>query len=234
MPMPSRPLGASVVIGAARGRAYRTEIGMKRSVRSLAVLAGLSLGVAGAALAPAAAVGPADGPEPGGKPRTVQVQGEQILIDAANGEYVMRGDLVGDWLYVPRTPPLHTSDTLYVEAGTEVFRGCIDRDRNGRCGSRDYRGEMRLAFLYWASFDANGDLIRGQCVHPITGGRGAFIGARGVLNMVDRPIGDQVRTTYRGEVVLNAVPSEGPAPATPVAVSPLRSTTSAGSAERRC
>lgn len=44
----------------------------------------------------------------------------------------MRGDLVGDWLYVPRTPPLHTSDTLYVKAGTEVFKGCIDRNGNGK------------------------------------------------------------------------------------------------------
>jgi hypothetical protein len=27
--------------------------------------------------------------------------------------------------------------------------------------------------------------------------------------MVDRPVGDRVRTTYRGRIVLNAVPTEG-------------------------
>jgi len=37
---------------------------------------------------------------------------------------------------------------------------------------RDHRGELRLAFLYWASYDLDGKLIKGQCVHPVTGGNG--------------------------------------------------------------
>jgi hypothetical protein len=62
---------------------------------------------------------------------------------------------------------------------------------------------MRFAYLYWASFDSDGNLLRGQCVHPVTGGDGSFTGARGVLRMVDRPVGGgEVRTTYRGRVVL--------------------------------
>jgi hypothetical protein len=172
-------------------------------------LAGLALTAAGAAMTPTAVASPADFAGANGRPKTVHVRGQQVPVDVANGKYVMRGDLVGDWLYVPRTPPLHSSDTLYVEAGTEVFKGCIDRDHNGKCGRRDYRGELHLAFIYWASFDLAGNLIKGQCVHPITGGTGAFVGARGVLNMVDSPVGGEVKTTYRGEIVLNAVPSEG-------------------------
>jgi hypothetical protein len=167
----------------------------------------------GAALAPAAAANPTDVAAASGKPQTVDVRGQQVPVDVANGKYVMRGDLVGDWLYVPRTPPLHSSDTMYVEAGTEVFKGCIDQNDNGKCGPADLRGELRLTFLYWAYYDLDGNLIKGQCTHPITGGRGAFVGARGLLDMVDRPVGDEVKTTYRGEIILNAVPSEGPAPA---------------------
>jgi hypothetical protein len=78
---------------------------------------------------------------------------------------------------------------------------------------RDHRGELRLAFLYWASYDLDGKLIKGQCVHPVTGGNGAFRGARGVLNMVDTPRGAEVETTYRGDIVLKAVPSEAGTPA---------------------
>ena len=144
-----------------------------------------------------------------GKPKTVHVRGQQVPVDAANGKYVMRGDLVGDWLYVPRTPPLHSTDTLYVEAGTEVLQG-LHRPRTTTAGAEraTSRGELRLAFLYWAYYDLDGNLIKGQCTHPITGGTEAFVGARGLLDMVDRPVGDEVKTTYRGEIILNAVPSE--------------------------
>lgn len=195
------------------------------ALRKVTVLTGLAVAIACASVAPAAVAGPDDGTGRAGTPRTVHVRGEQIPVDAANGRYVMRGDLVGDWLYVPRTPPLHTSDTLYVEAGTEVFQGCIDRNRDGRCGRRDHRGELHLAFLYWASYDLDGDLVRGQCVHPVTGGSGAFTGARGLLTMVDTPRGEEVRTTYRGTIELGAVPSEGAAPAVPTGTGAAASTT---------
>jgi hypothetical protein len=58
--------------------------------------------------------------------------------------------------------------------------------------------------------------------------------------MVDTPVGDEVRTTYRGRVMLNAVPSEGDAE-TPSAASAAGATidristaTSAASARRGC
>lgn len=191
---------------------------MKSSVRRTAAVAGSILTVACIAAAPATVAKSADaatavakatdGVDRSGGRHALRVAGRQIPVDLANGLYEMRGSLVGDWQYIPREV-LHNTSTLYAEAGVEVFNGCIDRrPRDGRCTGRDYRGELHLAFLYWASFDQGGDLIRGECVHPITGGRGAFAGARGRLNMVDRPIGDEVKTTYRGRIVLNAVPAE--------------------------
>ena len=185
---------------------------MRSTVRRTALLAGLALAAAGVTLTPTATAGPPDHGGASVGPRAVEVRGRQIPVDVDAGKYRMEGDLVGDWLYVPQAPPLHDSDTLYVEAGLEVFNGCIDRNHDGLCGDRDVRGELRTAFLYWSSFDLDGNLIRGQCVHPVTGGRGGFAGARGRLDMVDRPVRDGIWTTYRGTIVLNAVPSEGPAP----------------------
>jgi hypothetical protein len=36
--------------------------------------------------------------------------------------------------------------------------------------------------------------------------------------MIDRPVGDHIQTTYTGDIVLNAVPTEGDAP-TPAVLS---------------
>ena len=194
---------------------------MKTTARRAGIRAGFALAVACAGVAPATVAQSADAPTTvvnavgeaaaSSEPRTVHVAGRQIPVDIDNGLYRMRGSLVGDWRYIPREV-LHSSPTLYTEAGVEVFNGCIDRrPRDGECTRRDHRGELHIAFLYWARFDLDGNLIKGQCVHPITGGKRAFAGARGVLRMVDTPVGDRVRTTYRGHIRLNAVPSEGDA-----------------------
>jgi len=202
---------------------------MKTSARTTTtVLVGLALTIACAGIAPAALANPASETARSSSPQTVPVAGRQIPVDAGNGLYKMRGSLIGDWRYIP-TKVLHDEATLYAEAGVEVFNGCIDsHPRDGKCTKRDVRGELHLAFLYWASFDASGDLIQGQCVHPITGGRGGFAGARGLLNMVDRPVGDQVKTTYVGNIQLNAVPSEGNAD-TPSSASTAAATVAAQS-----
>jgi len=194
---------------------------MRTPARKPAMLAGLALivtcagitpaTVANSAEAPGRVATSADGAAHPGEGHTVRVAGRQIPVDLANGLYEMRGSLIGDWQYIPREV-LHNKPTLYAEAGVEVFNGCIDRrPRDGRCTGRDYRGELHLTFLYWASFDLDGNLVKGQCVHPVTGGRGAFAGARGLLTMVDRPVGEQVKTTYRGRIELDAVPTEGDA-----------------------
>lgn len=211
---------------------------MKTTARRTAILAGLALTIACAGITPAifakSADAPgtvaksADGAARSGKPQTVHVAGRQIPVDIDNGLYEMRGSLVGDWHYIPKEV-LHNRPTLYAEAGVEVFNGCIDRrPRDGKCTGRDRRrGELHLAFLYWASYDLGGNLIKGQCVHPITGGKGAFAGARGLLKMVDRPVGDRVKTTYRGHIVLNAVPTEGDAD------TPLPSSTAGTAADQK-
>jgi hypothetical protein len=139
----------------------------------------------------------------------VHVRGGLIPI-YGTPNYVVRGDLIGTWLYIAQPEPLHEAPTLYAQAGTEIFNGCVDLDRNGRCGRADYRGQIHTVFLYWASFDSQGDLLKGQCVHPITGGTGAFVGSRGLLHMTDTLVSSGVKTTYSGEILLNAVPSEGP------------------------
>ena len=165
-------------------------------VSTLAEIAGLGAAVTGAGLlAPSAVAKPTE--QPSSQQRTVQVQGRQMPVAVANGEWAMRGDLVGSWVAVPRSPELYSSPTLYVDAGTVVFTGCIDRNRNGRCGERDVNGVMYAAYIAWAGFDENGDLIKGQCVHPITGGTGAFVGARGLVTMVDTPVGNKIKTVYR-------------------------------------
>jgi hypothetical protein len=134
--------------------------------------------------------------------KVVHVRGTQVPIDANKGVYVMRGDLRGKWWGLSEKI-LHKSPTLIITSGTERFRGCLDQVHNNSCQNGEPSGEMRFAYLYWASFDTQGHLIRGQCVHPIDGGTGAFAGARGVLRMFDHPTGGGVRTTYRGNVVLH-------------------------------
>ena len=49
-------------------------------------------------------------------------------------------------------------------------------------------------------------------MHPITGGNGGFANARGLLTMHDSPVGNQVRTTYQGTVVLHAVSASAARP----------------------
>ncbi|HEY5820498.1 MAG TPA: hypothetical protein VIT20_00890 [Propionibacteriaceae bacterium] len=158
------------------------------------------------------------------KPKTVEVRGRQIPVNPPL-EYTMRGGLIGDWTITPVTV-LHNVDTLYVESGTELFSGCLDRNKSRSCDPKEPAGELTFSYLYWASFNAGG-LIKGQCVHPVTGGNGSFTGARGLLTMYDRPVGDEVRTRYEGEIILNAV-NEPPTgePTT------LRTTASAASTRR--
>ena len=98
--------------------------------------------------------------------------------------------------------------TLVVVVGNEKFEGCLDRRGDGRCGGRDLKGTLTFDYIYWANYDAAGKLIKGQCTHPVTGGTGDFAGSRGVISMYDTPVGNEVKTRYRGDIELNAVPSE--------------------------
>jgi hypothetical protein len=66
-------------------------------------------------------------------------------------------------------------------------------------------------YALWKQYDPDyGWLIKGKCLHSITGGSGNFTGARGVLLMYRGPAGrgEEVNSIYKGEIALNAIPTE--------------------------
>jgi hypothetical protein len=148
-------------------------------------------------------------------PTIVQVHGRQFPVDAEQGTYLMLGDLIGRWTVrsaqglagysIPETP------WTLVQTGQERFIGCLDRDYSQRCDPGEPSGALGFDYALWMQYDPDsGWLIKGKCLHPITGGSGDFAGARGVLIMRDGPVGpgEEDNSTYKGEIVLNAIPNE--------------------------
>lgn len=145
-------------------------------------------------------------------PQTVQVHGTQTVVDESAGLYRMHGGLLGKW-YILTFDPIYVSDAMLIGSGTERMDGCLDRNRNHTCNAGEPNGSLRFDYIYWASFNpSTGALIEGNCVHPITGGTGGFANARGLLTMHDTPVGNEVRTTYKGTVVLHAVSASAARP----------------------
>jgi len=138
--------------------------------------------------------------------KTYAVSGKQIAVNEAKGKYRMEGGLDGKWA-VTSFKQLATSP-LYRGKGTEKFKGCLDRERNG-CGAGDPSGTLSFKFLYWGLFGPGDSLVWGSCWHPITGGTGDFAGARGVLVMADTPVGAKVSTAYTGNVTLGSARAAG-------------------------
>ena len=64
--------------------------------------------------------------------------------------------------------------------------------------------------------------MKGQCVHPVVGGTGAFAKAKGLIVMKDVPTANGIRTTYAGTL---AYP--GAATASSAQSAPARSLASA-------
>jgi hypothetical protein len=162
-------------------------------------------------------------PEPGKDqppgPTIVQVNGRQFPVDAEQGRYSMLGDLIGHWTVrsarglagysIPEEP------WTLVQAGQERFVGCLDRNYSQRCDPGESSGALGFDYVLWMEYDPDsGWLIKGRCLHPITGGSGDFAGARGVLIMRDGPVGpgEVVNSIYKGEIVLNAIPNERAVP----------------------
>jgi hypothetical protein len=144
-----------------------------------------------------------------GDPTTLHVEGTQTPV--SENLYESHGGLLGDF-WILTFVPLHESDSLVIGTGTERFVGCVDVDLDTTCEADEPSGELRFDYVQWATFDpSTGTLIEGACVHPITGGRDGFQGARGLVEMHDVVVDGEVRTTYEGTVVLNAVPGEPPA-----------------------
>jgi hypothetical protein len=92
--------------------------------------------------------------------------------------------VIGDWAITSFTE-IATSP-IYRAKGTEMFSGCLDVKRDGTCKG-DPSGTLSFRFSYWALLDEGGGLVWGTCTHPVSGGTGAFAGARGVIAMVDTP-----------------------------------------------
>jgi hypothetical protein len=134
-----------------------------------------------------------------GAATTYQVSGKQTVVDEAAGKYAMHGGLIGDWTITSFTEIAKAP--IFRAKGTELFAGCLDVGRDGSCKG-DPAGKLRFTFKYWAQFDPQGGLVWGSCVHPVTGGTGAFAGATGVLAMVDTPTAQGVSTSYIGNVTL--------------------------------
>jgi len=159
----------------------------------------MSMKLAGAAVLAVLAVTTsvtASAASPGG----VSVSGTQTVLDEKQGIYAMHGALLGSWQvtsFVPRYNNAHP----FVATGTEKFVGCQDVDRSTTCDVDEPTGTLRLMFVYWADYDAKTNaLVRGECVHPLVGGTGAFARASGVLFMKDAVVGTTVRTTYHGQL----------------------------------
>jgi hypothetical protein len=182
---------------------------------------GVWIGIAVTALAASvAAASAASSAEP------VKVNGLQIVVDEKKGLYEMKGSLVGAWAITSFTPR-YQSSSEFAGTGTERFRGCHDLDRSGVCDAGEPTGSIRFTFMYWASFDPkSGNLVKGQCVHPVTGGTGAFAGAKGLIVMHDRPTKTGIRTTYSGSL-------RYPASAKSATAEPTRALASSGAA-RSC
>lgn len=143
------------------------------------------------------------------EPTTLHVEGTQIQV--SENLYDSLGGLLGDF-WILTFDPLYESDSFVVGTGSERFVGCVDVDLDGACGGSEPSGELLFDYVYWATFDpSTGALIEGNCTHPITGGSDDFQGARGLVTMHDVVVDGEVRTTYQGTVVLNAVPEEPPA-----------------------
>jgi hypothetical protein len=131
----------------------------------------------------------------------------------------MLGDLIGHWTVrsarglagysIPEEP------WTLVHTGQERFVGCLDRNYSQRCDPGEPSGALGFDYVLWMQYDPDsGWLIKGRCLHPITGGSGDFAGARGVLIMRDGPVGpgEVVNSMYKGEIVLNAIPNERAVP----------------------
>ena len=106
---------------------------------------------------------------------TVPLSGTQTVVDENAGTFKMHGSLVGDWA-ITTFNVLDTAPLLHAK-GTERFSGCLDRGRDGSCKG-DPSGTLRFTIDYSALFDPRGsqNLVWGACLHPVTGGTGAFAG----------------------------------------------------------
>jgi hypothetical protein len=171
---------------------------MKKKLGGFAAVV-LLAGAASAILASAVQAGSAASP--------YVLRGTSITVDEAQGTSRMEGSLIGTW-QTTSFAPLFQNESQFAANGMELFTGCHDRNKNTKCETAE-KGTLRLTYTFWTTFDpATGALVKGQCVHPIvSGGTGAFKGARGVIFMKDTPTETGVRTVYSGTLLYAGAPA---------------------------
>ena len=129
----------------------------------------------------------------------VTVKGTQTVVNESKGRYTAQGDILGTWNITAFTTHYQGSEGQFVGSGKELFAGCRDVDRSGACDTGEPKGTIRFTFIYWATLDPKTQsLVKGQCVHPVLGGTGAFAGVKGIIHMTDSPTSSGVRTSYTG------------------------------------
>jgi hypothetical protein len=189
---------------------------VKTGIRK-ALLAGLAVIVVSAG--PVAAMPAPRNPEPDRDrplgPTIVQVRGRQFPVDAEQGRYSMLGDLIGRWTIrsAPGSAGYSLPETPWtrVQTGQERFVGCLDRNYSQECETGEPSGALGFNYALWKQYDPDyGWLVKGKCLHSITGGSGDFTGARGALLMYRGPAGrgEEVNSIYKGEIALNAMLNE--------------------------
>ncbi len=217
----------------ARAAGAAPTLSVRGKSRRIAAAAAATAVVVGATMAALSPISVADTPDARSKsPRTVQVSGQLVPLDALGSKYKLRGELIGTWRFPP-ADPYYQSDTRIYARGTESFEGCVNLNGDDNCDESEPSGRWHGDYLYWASYDRSGRLVEGGCTHMLTGGDDAFTGVRGLFHMTDvyatTPAGSTA--IYQGEVVLNAVKE---APVTKPAFTGLVTPTSTGGAPAAC
>jgi hypothetical protein len=106
---------------------------------------------------------------------------------------VMTGSLNGCW-YTNVESARTTGGGVYLESGTELFVGRLDRGDEGT---------FTTTYKFEAKLNADAAEVRGRCQHPIVSGSGTggFAGATGRVDFKDI-IGDPITYVYRGHISL--------------------------------
>jgi hypothetical protein len=109
------------------------------------------------------------------------------------------GDLKGTWKLTTFKTLAH--NPVFYAKGTELFTGCIDRNRDHSC-SGDPTGKLKFSFRYWAKMKGKDVVQLGTCSHRLTEATGGLAGTTGFLMMVDtpKPSGHGVTTQYEGDL----------------------------------
>lgn len=170
---------------------------------STQVRRGAAVAAFGMVLVVATAVTAAGSPESSSS--VVHVEGTLSPL-AEPGVYRATGGMVGTYRALTEKVTMswdYPNGTIRVIEGTDMITGCVDRNRNGRCDRREPKGELRFDFKRLATFDAKTDaFLESNCTHPVTRADGAFAGGLFFMRDVATGHGDEVKSTYRGDITL--------------------------------